>query len=131
MMPEDAQRTSYRAPFALHSSCPPVAELGSLGRCTTSRMSSEATYRVVKRGEFLYDGSVRCGIEIVQTDFRPGTGDHDDPPELRDDIRGTFYEIRYQSAGSDGRFSSGVVGFESVESAMSHVDSVAKGVRWL
>ena len=94
-------------------------------------MSSDATYPVVKRGEFLYDGSVQCGVEIVQTDFRPGTGDHEDTAELREDIRGTFYEIRYQSAGGDGRFSSGVFGFESVEAAMRHVESAARGVRWI
>ena len=94
-------------------------------------MSSDATYAVVKRGTFTYDGSVQCGVEIVQTDSRPGTGDYEDPEDIREDVRGTFYEIRYQSAGGDGRFSSGVFGFESVESAMRHVESVAKGIQWL
>ena len=94
-------------------------------------MSSDTTYPVVKRGTFTYDGSVQCGVEIVQTDFRPGTGDHEDAPELREDTHGTFYEIRYQSAGGDGRFSSGVFGFESVEAAMRHVESVASSIRWL
>ena len=93
-------------------------------------MNPDATCPVVKRGTFTYADSVQCGVEIVQTDSRPGTGDCDDTAEIREDLRGTFYEIRYQSAGGDGRFSSGVFGFESVEAAMRHVESVAAGVRW-
>ena len=93
-------------------------------------MNADAAYPVVKRGTFTYAGSVQCGVEIVQTDSRPGTGDYEDPEGVREDVRGTFYEIRYQSAAGDGRFSSGVFGFESVEAAMRHVESVAAGVRW-
>lgn len=93
-------------------------------------MSSDTAHPVVKRGSFTYAGSVQCGVEIVQTDSRPGTGDAEDPEDIGVDVPGTFYEIRYQSAGGDGRFSSGVFGFESVETAMWHVESAAPGVRW-
>lgn len=74
-------------------------------------MNSDATHPVVKRGTFLYDGSVLCGIQIVQTDFSPGSGDYEDEPESRDDKHGTFYEVQMQAAGGDGRYSSGVPGF--------------------
>jgi hypothetical protein len=84
----------------------------------------------LERFLFTYAGSVQCGVEIVQTDSRPGTGDHEDPEEIGEDVRGTFYEIRHQSAGGEGRSSSGALGFESVEVAMRHVESVAAGVRW-
>ena len=93
-------------------------------------MSSDTSCPVVKRGVFAYAGSVQCGVEIVQTDSRPGTGDYEDPEGVREDVRGTFYEIRYQSAAGDGRFSSGVFGFESVEAAMRHVESSTQRVRW-
>lgn len=39
----------------------------------------------VKRGTFLYDGTVTCDVRIVRTEMRYGSGDHDDPPEIRDD----------------------------------------------
>lgn len=93
-------------------------------------MNPDAASPIVKRGMFTYADSVQCGVHIVRTDSCPGTGDHEDAEEIREDVRGTFYEIRYQSAGGDGRFSSGVYGFESVEAAMRHVESVAPGVRW-
>ena len=67
---------------------------------------------------------------IVQTDFSPGSGDYEDEPEFRDDKHGTFYMVQMQTAGGDGRYSFGGPGFESLEAAMRHVDSVAPGVRW-
>lgn len=93
-------------------------------------MNSDATHPVVKRGTFLYDGSVPCGIRIVQTDFSPGSGDYEDEPEARDDKFGIFYEVQMQSAGGDGRYSTGIPGFESLEAAVRHVESVAPGVLW-
>ena len=93
-------------------------------------MSFDTTCPIVKRGTFIYADSVQCGVEIVQTASRPGTGDCEDPDDIAADVHGTFYEIRYQSAGGDGRFSSGVFGFESLEVAMRHVESAAPSVRW-
>ncbi|MDB6064785.1 MAG: hypothetical protein JWR26_993 [Pedosphaera sp.] len=95
-----------------------------------SLMNSEAKYPIVKRGVFTYAGSVQCGVEIAQTDFRPGSGDYEDPAEIQEDVTGTFYEVRFQAAGGDGRFSSGGGYYESVESAMSYVGSLVSGVRW-
>ena len=93
-------------------------------------MSSDTTRIVMKRGTFTYAGSIQCRVEIVQADSRPGTGDGEDPDDVGLDVPGTFYEIRYQSAGGDGRFSSGVFGFESIEAAIRHVESAAPGVGW-
>lgn len=93
-------------------------------------MNSDNKYPVVKRGVFTYDGSVQCGIEIAQTDFRPGSGDYEDPAEIQEDVPGTFYEVRFQAAGGDGRFSSASAGHESVEAAMKHVESIVRSVRW-
>jgi hypothetical protein len=84
---------------------------------------------IVKRGAFLYDGSVPCSVVIVQTSLRPGSGDADDPPEFRDDARGTFYELRYTPPKAD-RYLSAVVGFATVEAAVVHVESVVRGVSW-
>jgi hypothetical protein len=92
-------------------------------------MSSQTTEQVVKRGTFLYGGTLRCAVEIVQTDLRPGTGDYEDPEEARDDARGVFFDIRYASAGP-GQFSSGVVGFESLQAAVNHVETAVADLRW-
>jgi hypothetical protein len=84
----------------------------------------------IKRGSFLYDGTVRCRVEIVQTDFLPGSGDYEDPPEIRDDVHGIFYEIHYRSARTTKEPSSIVHGFKTVKDAVNHVESAVKGIQW-
>ena len=106
-----------------------VAWPGVVGRFYPYRMDSQATEQIVKRGTFLYDGSVTCAVAIVQTSLRPGSGDADDPPEFRDDAHGMFYEVRYTPPRAE-RYLSAVTGFESVESAVSHVEATARGVSW-
>jgi len=92
-------------------------------------MNPQAKEAVVKRGTFLYGGTWRCAVEIIQTDFRPGTGDYEDPEEIREDTHGVFFEIRYASAGPR-QFSSGVVGLENLAAAVAHVESAAADVQW-
>lgn len=79
----------------------------------------------------MYAGSTECGVEIVQTDFLLGTGDHEDPAELRENIPGTFFDVRYQSAGGECPYSSAVVGFKSLDEATRHVEAAVHTVRWL
>jgi hypothetical protein len=92
-------------------------------------MSSPTKEEVVKRGTFLYGGTWRCAVEIVQTDFRPGSGDYEDPAEIREDAHGVFFGIRYASAGPR-QFASGVMGLESLDAAVAHVESAFADVEW-
>lgn len=41
---------------------------------------------VVKKGTFLYDGTVECDLRIVYSKIRYGSGDYEDPPELENDL---------------------------------------------
>ena len=93
-------------------------------------MSSQTKEQIVKRGTFLYGDTSRCAVEIVQTDFRPGTGDYEDPEEIRDDAHGVFFDIRYASAGPRPFGGSVVVGLESLEAAVAHVESAVADIRW-
>ena len=92
-------------------------------------MISRPTDSLVKRGTFLYDGSVRCAVEIWQTDFRPGSGDYEDPEGIREDAHGAFFEIRYASPGQD-RMTAGGGWCDSLQAAMSAVESATRGVQW-
>jgi hypothetical protein len=89
-------------------------------------MSSRPTDRIVKRGSFLYDGPVRIRVEIVQTDFRPGTAD-DEAPE--DDAYGAFYEVRYSWPDSS-RPRGGGGYHDSLAEAMRAVESGVREIRW-
>ena len=89
-------------------------------------MISRPTDRVVKRGSFLYDGPVRCSVEIVQTDFRPGVDD-DEAPE--DDAHGEFYEVRYSSPGSTTHGGGGGW-YDSLADAVRVVESKVRDIQW-
>jgi hypothetical protein len=89
-------------------------------------MTPDRTDRVVKRGSFLYDGPVRCDVEIVQTDFRPGVED-DEAPE--DDAYGEFYEVRYSSPGAPTHTAGGGY-YDRLADAVRAVESSARDVRW-
>lgn len=88
-------------------------------------MTSRPTDRVVKKGSFLYDGSARCDIEIVQTDFRPGCADHEAPVE---DAYGEFYEIRYLWPGQRSQAGGGYC--DSLAEAIAAVEAKVKQVTW-
>ena len=85
---------------------------------------------IVKQGTFLYDNSVRCRVKICQTDYRPGSGDHEDPPKLREDVEGTFYQVWFEPAGGDGRFSDGGGTCETLSDAIRIVEAKVGPVIW-
>ena len=44
-----------------------------------------AAGRIICEGTWLYAGSTPAGVRIRVTSIRYGTGDYEDPPDLRDD----------------------------------------------
>jgi hypothetical protein len=88
-------------------------------------MTSRPTDRVVKRGSFLYDGSARCDVQIIQTNFRPGSADDEAPIE---DAYGEFYEIRYSWPGQSSRAGGGYR--DSLIEAIAAVEATVKEVVW-
>jgi hypothetical protein len=105
--------------------CARVAQLLSITRLVNPKPKGE----IVKRGTFQYGDTRDCAVEIIRTDFRPGTGDYEDPKGIREDAHGSFYDIRYTSAGPRPLLA-GVVGLESLGAAVAHVTLVVPNVRW-
>src|SRR5947207_397479 len=71
--------------------------------------------KVVMEGTFLYDDMVECDLQIVFSPTRFGSGDYEDPPEIRDDSqRDTFY-LRFGSTTDRGLFNAGGCGAPSLE----------------
>ena len=91
-------------------------------------MNSRPTDCLVRCGTFLYDGSVRCVVEIWQTDFRPGSGDHEDPDDIREDAHGTFFEIRYRWPGERSQAGGGYC--DSLAEATAAVEATVEQVTW-
>lgn len=88
-------------------------------------MTRRPTDRVVKRGSFFYDGSARCNVEIIQTDFRPGCADDEAPIE---DAYGEFYEICYRWPGQPSQAGGGYC--DSLTEAIACVEATVKQITW-
>ena len=84
----------------------------------------------VKAGEWLYDGTVPCRVEVWSRASRPGTGDNEDDPDVRNDQRGQWYEIQYHVAGG-GRPPAGGGYFTDLLGAVAAVEAASNHtVRW-
>ncbi len=83
---------------------------------------------VVAEGSAHYDGECRYRIRIVKTEMRPGSGDYEDPPDVRDDRYGEFYEVRF-GEDSPGQGSIGSA-FDTLEEAKSYAEGNCVDVQW-
>ncbi len=91
---------------------------------------------VVKRGIALYDGTVPYNVKIVKSSVLYGSGDYEDPEEIREDREVECYYIWYESPGPPSRtgrpFRSGGGASLTLAEAMKHVEKATYGtVRWL
>ena len=80
-------------------------------------------------GEALYDEDVTYKIEIIKTKFRPGSGDYEDPPYIRDDEHGEFYKALYTPPGEVAFKSCGDY-FSTLDEAVKHIEKSYKGIVW-
>jgi hypothetical protein len=52
---------------------------------------------VLKRGQWLYGGSVKCAVRISRRDSWPGTGDYEDPADVAADRAVECYEVEFHT----------------------------------
>ncbi len=87
---------------------------------------------VVKRGVFLYAGSVECDLCIARSSIHYGTGDPEDPPEIAEDAERETYYVYYGSTTERGKFSAGGGAYASLLDALAAIERAlgVAGVRW-
>ena len=87
--------------------------------------------RIVKTGEWLYDGTIPCQIVITLEDLFPGTGDGEDPPEIANDRHVPCVQIWYENPSQPGDFKAGGGYAWTVAEAVRRVESTIRSkVRW-
>ena len=91
-----------------------------------------STDHCVQIGTWLYNGTVASRVEVWRRGVRPGTGDYEDDPEIRDDHVGKWYEVVYHSPGqSDAKPVAGGGFYRDLRSAIDSVTSATRNtVRW-
>jgi hypothetical protein len=87
--------------------------------------------RIVKSGEWLFDGSTRCRIVIQSETCLPGTGDYEDPDEIANDRAIPCFTIWFENPAQKGNYNACGGYCLTLEEAMNSVDAVIKGpVTW-
>lgn len=86
---------------------------------------------IVKAGVWLYDGTIPAGVRIVRRDTFYGTGDHEDPPEIRDDQDVTTFAVWFDPAPQAGIFNAGGGQYRSLVEAIAAVEqAVGATLTW-
>lgn len=84
-----------------------------------------------RTGSWMYAGAARAAIRIERQEVRFGSGDYEDPPDLRDDRDETVYVVWYESPPGSGEFPAGGGQYQSVEEAVEAVErTCGESVVW-
>ena len=84
----------------------------------------------IKHGICIYNNSTEYEVKIIKWHILYGTGDYEDPKEIRDDKYVKCYYVFYESLVNKGLFNIGGGGFLSVEEAVRSVETKVD-VKWL
>lgn len=81
-------------------------------------------------GKWLYDGTTEYVVQIVQRNKAYGSGDYQDPIEVREDREGTFYYLKFFSPARPERHSSESGAYDSIELAKEGAKKTCSGIVW-
>lgn len=94
-------------------------------------MTDSDAAEIVKRGRWLYDSSRSLEVRIVRQQCWYGTGDDEDPLELRDDRDVECFRVLFETAdGCEPHFAGGGQHL-TLEAAIRSVEAVVgETLRW-
>ena len=84
----------------------------------------------IKRGKCVYGNATEYGVKIIKWHILYGTGDYEDPVEIRDDQNVECYYVFYEDLINKGNFNAGGSAFLSLEEAVNSVEA-SIDVKWL
>jgi hypothetical protein len=86
---------------------------------------------LVKEGVFLYDGTVPCSVKIFKHYMKYGSGNHEDPPDIQNDLEGEYYYIGFGSTTEKEKITSGSMALNTLEEAILEAQAATKnGIVW-
>jgi len=80
----------------------------------------------MKEGTWLYDGQILTGVRIVACSMRWGSGDWEDPPEAREDLKVDGFDVQWASPTSPVEYPGHATAcFATLAAAVEYVEGVA------
>lgn len=92
--------------------------------------SPDTNEKLVAVGKWLYDDTIECVIQIVQRNIAYGSGDYEDPVEIRENREGEFYYLKFFNPANPGRHSSESGACDSIELAKNVARQTCPGIVW-
>lgn len=89
---------------------------------------TEIKEELLLSGTWLYDGSVESEVHLIKTNFKPGSGDYEDEPSVRDDQYGVYYGIHIGSYTGPKTFMG--ASYDTVEEAKEYASKVCPSLNW-
>lgn len=83
---------------------------------------------LVLSGTWLYADEIEKEVHVIKSNFKPGSGDYEDPSEIQDDQYGDFYDIRIGKY-PDGKPPYGG-GYSTQSEAMEYAAKICPSLRW-
>ncbi len=94
-------------------------------------MNSNKTEKPVAVGTWMYDETIECIVHVVRRNVAYGSGDYQDPPEIREDRHGTFYYLLFGTPTDPKQPNAGESGpYDSIGSAKEGAASRLSGLQW-
>lgn len=90
----------------------------------------ETDEKLVAVGKWLYDDAIECVVQIVRRNIAYGSGDYEDPVEVREDREGQFYYLKFFNPANPGRHSSESGAYDSIELAKNAARLTCSGILW-
>ncbi|GAA4426670.1 hypothetical protein GCM10023090_22900 [Acidovorax lacteus] len=84
----------------------------------------------VKRGHWLYGGSIPCEVRVVRHHTLFGTGDLEDEPELAQDREVECFYVLYQTPVGSPKWIGGGSALTLVEAVSIAESTLSGGVKW-
>jgi hypothetical protein len=87
---------------------------------------------VALEGTWIYDESILCNVRIIKSNIFYGSGDYEDPPEIRDDEEIECFYIEFESMTQKGNFCSSRGGYLTLSEAISEAERVTnQKINWI
>jgi hypothetical protein len=88
------------------------------------QIESVSEISAVLEGTWLYDGRVLTGVRIVSCPVRYGTGDVEDPTEMRDDHPVPGFDVQWASPTTPRLYSDfASANFSTLQDAVAHAEN--------
>ena len=83
---------------------------------------------LVMSGTWIYADEIENEVHIIESNFKAGSGDYEDPTEIRDDEIGRFYGVRIGSLSTSQVKHGG--DYLTIDEAKTYASTVCPSLIW-